>query len=87
MRMKSKFLLLTGLFFVFSGSSAFACNWNCGGTFTDGTDFGLKAPSHSGFEKHSFYNVPKKQHSYEYIKEKSAARAGSFYQRFELREG
>ena len=72
---------------MFSGSSAFACNWNCGGTFTDGTDFGLKAPSHSGFEKHSFYNMPKKQHSYEYIKEKSAARAGSFYQRFELREG
>ena len=79
-----------GVFFVlisFLFGSAQACSFNCGGTFTDGTDFGLKASSHSGFEKHSFYNMPKKQHSYEYVKEKSAARAGSFYQRFELREG
>ena len=64
-----------------------ACNWNCGGTYTEGNDFGLKAPSHSGFKKHAFYNMPKKQHSYRYIEEKSKARAGSFYQRFELREG
>jgi hypothetical protein len=70
-----------------------ACNWNCdsadadGGTYTKGNNFGLKAPSHSGFEKHAFYNMPKKKHSYEYIKEKSKARAGSLYQRFELRAG
>ena len=31
--------------------------------------------------------MPKKKPFYEYIKEKSKARAGSFYQRFELREG
>ena len=64
-----------------------ACSWNCGGTFTNGNTFGLTAPLHSGFEKHNFYNMPKKQHSYEYIEEETKARAGSFFQRFELREG
>ena len=83
-------LLFTILILMFAGAysaSAGTCIQDCGGTYTKGNSFGLKAPSHSGFKNHNFYNMPKKKHSYEYIKEKSKARAGSFYQRFELREG
>lgn len=87
MRTKSKRLLLAGVIFALFESKVYACNWNCGGTYTVGNQFGLSVSLHSGFEKHAFNNMPKKQHSYEYIKEKSKARAGSFYQRFELREG
>lgn len=82
--------ILAGLFAIGltqTGQTASACNWNCGGTFTKGTSFGLTAPSHSGFQKHIFFNMPKKEHSYEYIKDTSKARAGNFYQRFEVRDG
>lgn len=82
--------ILAGLFavgLIQTSQTASACNWNCGGTFAKGTSFGLTAPSHSGFQKHIFYNMPKKEHSYEYIKDTSDARAGNFYQRFEVRDG
>ena len=84
---KLSFVGLTTLAIMLAHIAANACNWNCGGTYTDGNDFGLNTPSYSGFKKHIFYNMPKEEHSYEYIQEESVARAGKFYQRFELREG
>lgn len=74
-------------FGVLGAGAVKACAFNCGGTYTDGTDFGLKTTSQSGFKRHMFYNMPKKPYSYQYIKDKSAARAGKAYQRFELRDG
>lgn len=56
--------------------STHACSFNCGGTYQKGDEFGLKAPSHSGFKTHEFYNMPKRDHSYEYIKEKDGAGTG-----------
>lgn len=79
-----------GVFFVLTSflfGSAQACSFNCGGPYTDGNEFGLKAPSHSGFKTHDFYNMPKKAHSFSYIKSKAEARSGKAYQRFELRDG
>ena len=66
--------------------------WNNPGTnkegiYTKGSRFILKAPSHSGFKDHIFFNLPKKEHSFDYIEDKTEARAGKFYQRFELRDG
>ena len=78
------------VFFVlilFLVGSAQACSFNCGGPYTDGNEFVLKAPSHSGFKTHEFYNMPKKAHSFSYIKSKSEARSGKAYQRVELRDG
>ena len=46
-------------------ASAGTCIQDCGGTYTKGNSFGLKAPPHSGFNNHNFYNMPKKKHSYE----------------------
>jgi hypothetical protein len=79
----SVFFVLISLLF----GSAQACSFNCGGPYTDGNEFGLKAPSHSGFKTHEFYNMPKKAHSFSYIKSKAEARSGKAYQRFELRDG
>lgn len=87
MTLKIKSILLASLSFLFFNNSSNACTFNCGGPYHDGNEFGLKARSYSGFQKHAFYNMPKKEYSHEYIKEQSKARAGKFYQRFELREG
>lgn len=87
MRIHLKILLFAGLLVLTSGHVSKACNFNCKKTYTEGNTYFLKAPSHSGFQKHSFFNMPKKKHSHDYIKEQSKARAGTFYQRFELRNG
>jgi len=58
-----------------------------GETFTDDDgNFGLKFSSHSGYEKHVNY-MDQNEHNYSYISDKDFARRGSFYQRFELRDG
>ena len=58
-----------------------------GETFTDdGGNFGLKFSSHSGYENHVNY-MDQNEHNYSYISDKNFARRGSFYQRFELRDG
>ena len=75
-----------GLMMGLSATSS-ACSFNCGGTYQKGNEFGLKAPAHSGYKAHSFFNLPKREHSYEYIKDKDGARAGKAYQRFEVRDG
>ena len=54
---------------------------------TSSTKLSLKAPEHSGFESHIFYNLPKKEHSFTYLFDAFEARAGEAYQRFELRSG
>ena len=87
MRIHLKILLFAGLLVLTSGHVSKACNFNCKKTYTEGNTYFVKAPSHSGFQKHSFFNMPKKKHSHSYIKEQSKARAGTFYQRFELRNG
>ena len=58
-----------------------------GETFTDDDgNFGLKFSSHSGYERHVNY-MGQNEHNYSYISDKDFARRGSFYQRFELRNG
>ena len=58
-----------------------------GKTFTDDHgNFGLKFSSHSGYEKHVNY-FGQNEHNYNYISDVNFARRGSFYQRFELRDG
>jgi len=58
-----------------------------GETFTDDDgNFGLKFSSHSGYEKHVNY-FGQNEHNYSYISDINFARRGSFYQRFELRDG
>ena len=58
-----------------------------GETFTDDDgNFGLKFSSHSGYEKHVNY-YDQNEHNYSYISDINFARRGSFYQRFELRDG
>ena len=77
------FILLLNL-----NNISFACSFNCGGTYFEDDQFGLKAPSHSGFKNHAFYMGPTaKKHSFTYIKDKNKARAGQAYQRVELRDG
>ncbi len=39
---------------------SFACSFNCGGTYTKNSEYGLKTTSHSGYKKHAFYYMPKK---------------------------
>ena len=86
-------LFITQLFIVLLNSFSFAaCIYNCGHTpvsetFTDDDgNFGLKVPSHSGYEKHMNY-MGQNEHNYSYISDKSFARRGNFYQKFELRDG
>ena len=58
-----------------------------GETFTDDDgNFGLRFSSHSGYEKHTNY-MDQNDHNYSYISDNDFARRGSFYQRFELRDG
>ena len=58
-----------------------------GETFTDDDgNFGLKFSSHSGYERHVNY-YGQNEHNYSYISDINFARRGSFYQRFELRDG
>ena len=78
---------IVALFFLQTHSISNACSWNCGGPYTEGNKFGLKTRAHSGFKAHTFFNMPKKDHSFTYIREASGARAGNAYQRFELRDG
>ena len=58
-----------------------------GETFTDyDGNFGLRFSSPSGYEKHTNY-MDQNEHNYSYISDKDFARRGSFYQRFELKDG
>ena len=58
-----------------------------GETFTDDDGiFGLKFSSHSGYENH-VNHMDQNELNYNYISDKNFARRGSFYQRFELRDG
>jgi len=57
------------------------------GTFKDDEGkFGLKTSSNSGFKFHMNY-MSHNDHNFKYIKDKKNARAGKYYQQFELRDG
>ena len=57
------------------------------GTFiNEDREFGLKTSSKSGFKFHMNY-MGHNDHNFKYIKDKKRARAGKYYQRFELRDG
>ena len=45
-------------------NDSFACSFNCGGTYTKGNEYGLKTRPHSGYKKHAFWNMPKKDYSH-----------------------
>ena len=80
--------ILTSLILFFQLSNiSFACSFNCGGTFEEGNTYGLKTTSHSGYKRHVFGQMPKKDFFHKYIKDSSNSRAGKAYQRFELRAG
>ena len=80
-------IIATFILLLHLNNISFACSFNCGGTYTKNDEYGLKTTSHSGYKKHAFYHMPKKDYSHKYIKDKSEARAGKAYQRFELRDG
>ena len=80
-------ILTSLILFLQLSNISFACSFNCGGTYTEGNEFGLKTTSQSGFKKHIFLKMPKNEHNFKYIKNKDEARAGEAYQRFELRQG
>ena len=48
--------------------------------------YGIKTSHHGGFKTHSNF-MGKKNYSFQYINDKTNARAGKYYQRFEVREG
>jgi len=57
------------------------------GTFkNEEGQFGLKTSSKSGFKHHINY-MGHKDYNFQYIKDKTKARAGKYFQRFELRNG
>ena len=57
------------------------------GTFiSEDREFGLKTSSKSGFKFHMNY-MGHNDHNFQYIKDKTKARAGKYYQRFEVRDG
>jgi hypothetical protein len=57
------------------------------GTFiNEDREFGLKTSSKSGFKFHMNY-MGHNDHNFQYIKDKTKARAGKYYQRFEVRDG
>lgn len=87
MLLKYIVIIFSIIYFYQGENKASACSFNCGGTYTKGHEFGLKTTSHSGYKKHAFYWMPKKDYSYKYINDKSKARAGKAFQRFELRDG
>ena len=82
-------LFFFSIIFIFQiPNLVYSCSFNCSGIYFDDDRFGLNAPSHSGYKKHTFYNGPSaKKYSFKYIKKISKARAGKAYQRFELRDG
>ena len=80
-------IIATFILLLYLNNISFACSFNCGGTYKKNDEYGLKTTSHSGYKKHAFYYMPKKDYSHKYIKDKSRARAGEAYQRFELRDG
>ena len=47
---------------------SFACSFNCSGTYTKNSEYGLKTTSNSGYKKQAFYYMPKKDYSHKYIK-------------------
>ena len=58
------------------------------GTFKDEDgNPGLKAKSRSGFKTHVNYFGQGNDHNFKYIKDENKARAGKYFQRFELRDG
>ncbi len=58
------------------------------GTFKDEDgNFGLKAKSKSGFKTYINYFGQGNDHNFKYIKDENKARAGKYFQRFELRDG
>ena len=76
-------IIATFILLLHLNNISFACSFNCGGTYTKNDEYGLKTTSHSGYKKHAFYHMPKKDYSHKYIKDKSEARAGNAYQRFQ----
>ena len=57
------------------------------GTFiNEDREFGLKTSSKSGFKFHMNY-MGHNDYNFKYIKDKTKARAGKYYQRFEVRDG
>ena len=57
------------------------------GTFKDDEGkFGLKTSSKSGFKFHLNF-MDHNDYNFQYIKDKTKARAGKYFQRFELRDG
>jgi hypothetical protein len=57
------------------------------GTFKDEEGkFGLKTSSKSGFKFHKNY-MDHNDYNFQYIKDKTKARAGKYFQRFEVRDG
>ena len=84
-----KTLILAGLFvavFVQKIQQTIACNWNCAGTHSKGTSFFLKSPAILALRSINLL-IFQKNHSFTYVDQKSDARVGRFYQRFELRDG
>ena len=76
-------LLLSLLIALFNISdSAFAKNWNAGGDASAPT-----VSKDSGFNKFNKHGNGWKKHNYRVLNDKSKARAGVKYQRFELRAG
>ena len=78
-------ILTSMIIFLQLSNISFACSFNCGGTFTEGNKYGLKTTSHSGYKRHEFYQMPKKDYSHKYIKDSSNARAGKAYQSTEIK--
>jgi len=64
-----------------------ACIFNCPGIYkTNDGNFSLTTGTKSGFQFHVNY-MDQKKHNFSYIKDKIRARAGDYFQQFELRDG
>lgn len=64
-----------------------ACIFNCPGIYkTNDGNFSLRTGTKSGFQFHVNY-MDQKKHNFSYIKDKIRARAGDYFQQFELRDG
>ena len=84
-----KFIILLNIFYFSFLSISYTCSFNCpkSGLFTDDAGhLGLKTSKHSGYEKHVNY-MGQNDYNYSYISDKSFARRGDYYQKFELRDG
>ena len=84
-----KFIILLNIFYLSFLSTSYPCSFNCPKSelFKDDEGhIGLKPPEHSGYKKlMNFRNQA--EHNYSYISDKTFARRGEFYQKFELRNG